>query len=97
MAVERSAKLLRMYQYAASSALVPSKEHFTKAEALGKVAPWPPTVSEWAFVPTFQRGIAWGREKVDQLIDTSSEKLGEREFPTTRNRLSNGSSAMASG
>lgn len=51
------------------------------------MAPWPPTASEWAFVPTFQRGIAWGREKVDQLIDTPSEILGTTiwaKFPVTQ-------------
>lgn len=77
MAVNRSARLIPVYKYATSIALVPPQDYFTNpTPALGTVAGWPPTVGDWAFVPTFQRGMAWKRDDVNQLITASSEVLG---------------------
>jgi len=78
MAVSRSTRLVPMLEYATSVALVPPLDHFSNPTpaATGPVAPWPASVSEWAFIPIFQRGIAWTREDVSELVSTSSEVLG---------------------
>lgn len=77
MPVSRSTQLLTMRDYVTSVALVPAETHFTNlSPAAGPVAPWPAAVSEWAFIPIFQRGIAWTREDVGELVSSSSEVLG---------------------
>ena len=77
MPVSRTTDLVTIHEYATSVALVPESGHFTRSDpAEGTPSPWPVTVSEWAFIPVFQRGIAWSREDVEALVSSSSEVLG---------------------
>lgn len=77
MPVTRSAELVPVHKYATTIALVPPEDHFAGPSALGgAVADWPTSVATWAFVPTFQRGMDWKRDDVEQLIVTASEVIG---------------------
>lgn len=77
MPVSRVTDLVTVVNYATKVTLVPAVNHFTNlTPADGPVAPWPPNVTDWAFVPTFQRGIAWSRTEVEELIASGSEVFG---------------------